>query len=637
MCFDNGVLINFSLLIYSKAHREPGTAEPHISRPINLVQFRGFLVLMSDGLYEAYEAWTHRPLMVNEDIAHLVAQEMKKTSDISVVAQNVVENVKSLFCTSCRDGRRPGRLDDITLIVRNLGYPTPIPHTHSYPGRLSSISQTPSNAPMGGGNQHILQDPQQARVLQPSMSYPSHMHNQQQPNQPPMPMASNAHTGVHPLPQYGMAGGPYYPPAGTMTGDPGRYNVTQPPMSLGSGAVGGNVGPNDTVFYSMGPGVSRNNYSGFQGADPQNRHPPQAGIHHNQGYNHGSGFYYQGGIGGGYPSNYQQSTEHQHIGGGSVPGQHPRPHTSVAYTVSDPHERIPPHPAYSQRSGSLQDSNVITSPEHSSRQQVKHEYENIPNRSLNTIAESDPQSSSPMKHSSTVYENVTLRQQQTLHPGGSGEVQTNRYSDSLLAEKTREMSLEGQSAGGVASDVPPVPVRPHSAEPPRQAANDNFTSIVSALPSLQTEPVDIDDENFMLYGWKADGGGGDSSSISTLTPQGTLSSSEIPSLQEEGGASHTSSMTQANNSIEAKTPVNGEIHQLGSISKDPSTPPAQSQSAESAKQDEEEGEYEDFVISDFSEASEAEDDEEIDAESGEIRSYIKNWGRFPFDRSWEEV
>lgn len=564
---------------------------------------------MSDGLYEAYEAWTHRPLMVNEDIAHLVAQEMKKTSDLSIVAQNVVEKVKSLFCTSCRDGRRSGRIDDITLIVRNLGYPILLPHTHSYPGDLHSMPsmmhQALPGTPMGGGgggshHQALQQDPQQTgRGFHTAMSYPSHMHDQPNP-------------GVHPSQQYS---GPYYRP-------PGDYNMSQPPMSLQSSGAGGNVLPNEPTFYSMGPGA-HNNYSGIQGADPQNRHP-QATFdvgHHNP------GFYNQGPpgvsrIGGGHHSNYQQhSNQHQ-------PGQQqPRPHMPLGSTVSDPHTKIPPHPAYSQRSGSLQEPQVtMTSPEHG---RLRHEYENIPNRGLNTIAESEPQSSSPTKY----YENVTLREQQaTLQPGSGGDGRTNRYSDSLLAEKTHDMSLSEQTQGGVVTGSGVSPIRPHSAEPPRQTANDNLPSI-SALPSMQQGSVE--DEDFLLYGWKKEGGD-DNSSISTLT-QGTLSSSELPSMQSVGGASHTPSMPEA----EAKTPVNGEVHQLGSTTKRPPSPPppAKSQSAESAN-DEELGEDEEMFtadMSDFSEASEAEPDDEIDAESGEIRSYIKNWGKFPFDLSWEEV
>lgn len=77
---------------------------------------------MSDGLYEAYEAWTNRPDRVNEDIAHLVAQELKNSVDLKLVAQNVVDKVKSLYRNTCKKDRRSGRLDDITLVIKTLGH-----------------------------------------------------------------------------------------------------------------------------------------------------------------------------------------------------------------------------------------------------------------------------------------------------------------------------------------------------------------------------------------------------------------------------------------------------------------------------------------------------------------------------------
>lgn len=595
--------------------------------------------------------------MVNDDIAQLVVQEMKKTSDLSIVAQNVVENVKSHFYTACRDGQRSGRLDDITLIVRNFGYPTPVPHTHSYPGSFQNASQQNlihGGVGVGGGgggggfmpdhhhHHRQQQQHQSGRVLHTAMSVPSHMHNQQ-----------------HRIQQYGLpsVGGPsYYPPSGPPHGGhPGSnyHQVSQPHMSLQSSG-GGNVALNDAQFYSMGAGgASRTNYSGLQGPDPQNRHPQAMSDvgHHNQGYEHGGIYHHQRqpgvvGAGGGYPPNYQQELNqyHQPVSGQPMPSQHPRPHQPAGYTVSDPHRNIPPHPAYNQRSGSL--PHGVTSPEH-----LKHKYENVPNPGLNTITESEHQSTtpttSPTKQSGAIYENVKLRQEQQAGllqkpSSGSGDVQTNRYSDSLLAEKTRDMTLEQPVPGSGSAAASGVPqARPHSAEPPRQVAdNENFVNI-SALPNSQTGLVDQDDVVLSMYGYpdepggESGGGGGNSSTMSTLT-QGTLSSSELPSM---GGISHTPSMPD----IEAKTPVNGEVRQLGSVTnkEPPPPPPAKSQSAESAEE-EDQGEEEGLFtadVTDFSasEASEAEPDDEIDAESGEIRSYIKNWGNFPFHLSWEEV
>ena len=489
----------------------------------------------------------------------------------------------------------------------------------------NTSQQMPSGG--GGGFESFAQDHQSGRILQSTVSYPSHMHNQ--PNVSP-------HPGIHPSPQrpYGVPGGggspSYY--AGY---HPDYHHGGQPHMSLqqGSAVSSGNIASNDPTFYSMGAGAARTNYSGSQGVDPQNRHPHAVGGHHH--YEHG-GVYNQG-AGGGYPSSYQHQPNQQYqqpVGGQLASGQQPRPHPPAQYTVSDPHKNIPPHPAHSKRSGSLPQA-LPTSPEHGS---PRHKYENVPPTvGLNTIAESEPRTTttamtSPTKQSGAIYENVPLRQQQaTLQQPGFGGEQTNRYSDSLLAEKTREMSLDQQTpgeSGSGASGVVPQP-RPRSAEPPRQ--NENFMSI-SALPSDQGGSMNPVDENLLMYGWTPETGG-DSSSMSTLT-QGTLSSSELPSVPSMGGASHTPSLPEA----EVKTPVNGEIRQLGI--KDPAPPlPTKSQSAESAKEDEQ-GEDEEWFtadMSDFSEASEAEGDDEIDAESGEIRSYIKNWGMFPLHLSWEEV
>lgn len=97
---------------------------------------------MSDGLYEAYEAWTGRPDRVNEDIAQLVAQELKMCPDLKSVAQNVVDKVKTLYRDTCKRDRRSGRLDDITLVVKLLGHlsqmltrsqSTRSPHHHIQP------------------------------------------------------------------------------------------------------------------------------------------------------------------------------------------------------------------------------------------------------------------------------------------------------------------------------------------------------------------------------------------------------------------------------------------------------------------------------------------------------------------------
>ena len=107
---------------------------------------------MTDGLYEAYEAWTHRPAKVNEDIAHLVAKEIKDSTEFHLVAQRVVEKVKNVFLQSCKTEKHIGRLDDITLIVRNFGFPH-LSHSQSHPDVAQSKPQPtmPATAPVVHG------------------------------------------------------------------------------------------------------------------------------------------------------------------------------------------------------------------------------------------------------------------------------------------------------------------------------------------------------------------------------------------------------------------------------------------------------------------------------------------------------
>ena len=643
---DYAHLLSATLFQYSSANREPGTAEPHISRPINLHNFRGFLILMSDGLYEAYEAWTGRPHLVNEDIAHLVAEEMKKTSDLSTIAQNVVEKVKYLFRSTCRDGRRSGRLDDITLIVRNFGYPVPLPHTQSYPGDMANST----HSSVGGSGQPLFQE---SPRLQPSISYPSHMHGQPGP---PAPYGSPLYraAGIGPGAAYDMPTPPHHPNP-HLGPDPRGYGLTH--MSLSSGATAGMPPRVDRVLYSspLGGGAGTpQNYSSLQ-TDPQSRHP-QAGFDStpptNQGYNQG---YYGGGRGGGYPSNYHQSLQQSPrtlasagVGGsGAGLQQQQQAHRHLVHTSSEPDQHVLPHPASTKRlesspytPGSSPQTNVGQEPS-GGQSGGRRGYENVPSRPLNTITEANDfqASSSPGKHlEGAMYENVVLRStaQHNLRPGGDAGLTTNRYSDSCLTEKVHEVSLEKSKSGvNLGGGVPSVdiPARPHSAEPSRHATDDNLTSI-SALPGSQPPDFTPEDEDYLLYGWKKSTD--DHSSMSTL--KSNLSSSEMPSMPVSESAS-LSTMTGESES-DAKTPIptNGEARQLGS-----STHQEEPASLPDDQPGEDEDDDEEGVLvmdmSDYSEASEAEDSEELDAESGEmhVRAYIKNWGAFPLDLSWEEV
>lgn len=78
---------------------------------------------MSDGVYDAYSSFSNSVHTVNHDIALLVQRHMDHTHDLQGVAQGVVEEIKDNFHRKLKQDRRGARLDDITLVIRNLGYP----------------------------------------------------------------------------------------------------------------------------------------------------------------------------------------------------------------------------------------------------------------------------------------------------------------------------------------------------------------------------------------------------------------------------------------------------------------------------------------------------------------------------------
>ena len=102
---------------------------------MDITAVRGFLLLMSDGLYEAYGMCTKSMHTVNQDLGLLVQSEMNKCTDLYEVAQRVVQHVKDTFYSMLINEQRSSRMDDITLVIRNLGYslgsqarpPQPVP------------------------------------------------------------------------------------------------------------------------------------------------------------------------------------------------------------------------------------------------------------------------------------------------------------------------------------------------------------------------------------------------------------------------------------------------------------------------------------------------------------------------------
>lgn len=105
----------------------------------------GFLVLMSEGLYKALEA-AHGPGQANQEIAAMIDTEFAKQTSLDAVAQAVVDRVKRIHSDTFASGGERAKFcprhEDMTLLVRNFGYPlgemsqpapTPAPGGRVYP------------------------------------------------------------------------------------------------------------------------------------------------------------------------------------------------------------------------------------------------------------------------------------------------------------------------------------------------------------------------------------------------------------------------------------------------------------------------------------------------------------------------
>ena len=107
--------------LFRGASREPGTAEPYIAMPLALRDLsKGFLLLMSDGLYKAYQCGRFHP----DHLGHLVAQEMRglHPSNFADVALNVTNSVRATFRGYCMEKGTMETSDDMSLVVRNFGF-----------------------------------------------------------------------------------------------------------------------------------------------------------------------------------------------------------------------------------------------------------------------------------------------------------------------------------------------------------------------------------------------------------------------------------------------------------------------------------------------------------------------------------
>ncbi|XP_012590573.1 PREDICTED: TGF-beta-activated kinase 1 and MAP3K7-binding protein 1 [Condylura cristata] len=132
----------------SAAKSKPITAEPEIHGAQPLDGVTGFLVLMSEGLYKALEA-AHGPGQANQEIAAMIDTEFAKQTSLDAVAQAVVDRVKRIhgdtFASGGERAKFCPRHEDMTLLVRNFGYP------------LGEMSQSP--APAAGGRVYPVSVP----------------------------------------------------------------------------------------------------------------------------------------------------------------------------------------------------------------------------------------------------------------------------------------------------------------------------------------------------------------------------------------------------------------------------------------------------------------------------------------------
>ncbi|XP_049627561.1 TGF-beta-activated kinase 1 and MAP3K7-binding protein 1 [Suncus etruscus] len=137
--------------LLSAAKSQPIIAEPEVHGAHPLDGVTGFLVLMSEGLYKALEA-AHGPGQANQEIAAMIDTEFAKQTSLDAVAQAVVDRVRRIhgdtFASGGERAKFCPRHEDMTLLVRNFGYP------------LGELSQSaPSPAPATGGRVYPVSVP----------------------------------------------------------------------------------------------------------------------------------------------------------------------------------------------------------------------------------------------------------------------------------------------------------------------------------------------------------------------------------------------------------------------------------------------------------------------------------------------
>ncbi|XP_005094474.1 TGF-beta-activated kinase 1 and MAP3K7-binding protein 1 isoform X2 [Aplysia californica] len=134
--------------ILSSAKVEPVIADPFVDGGIDIDSSCAFLLVMSDGLYQALTDATGTET-VNGDIAKMVAVEFSQQTTLTGVAQAVVDRVVRIhhdtFMTGTAEQKNLcKKRDDITLLVRNFNYALSV-HSPSSIRTIHSPSQPPTH------------------------------------------------------------------------------------------------------------------------------------------------------------------------------------------------------------------------------------------------------------------------------------------------------------------------------------------------------------------------------------------------------------------------------------------------------------------------------------------------------------
>uniref|UniRef100_A0A8C2M3C9 PPM-type phosphatase domain-containing protein n=1 Tax=Cricetulus griseus TaxID=10029 RepID=A0A8C2M3C9_CRIGR len=126
---------DIDLLSVAKAKSIIAEPEIHGAQPLDGIT----------GLYKALEA-AHGPGQANEEIAAMIDIEFAKQTSLDIVAEAVMDRIKYIHCDIFASGGECAKLcpqlEDMTLMVRNFGYPlgemsqptpTPVPGGRVYP------------------------------------------------------------------------------------------------------------------------------------------------------------------------------------------------------------------------------------------------------------------------------------------------------------------------------------------------------------------------------------------------------------------------------------------------------------------------------------------------------------------------